>query len=518
MSNEAELYCYFTSHMAQAKCAHVSSQELLNRLVIQRDSDAFSALTQRHGPEVYRWCFYFLRNKTDAEDLFQEVFVALWLKGSNVRDANKLDAWLFRIVRNRALNRLKTRKRTVSFDTIEPVSSKSHEASQVAISHEQLEIVFRELGQLRTEYQEALLLTKVRGLSIQEAAEAMGRPVGTVSTFVNRGLEMLVQRLKRHQIEFSIPILATGFASECQALSNHLLNRTQSSVTVCSACWGGMLKVMPISHTVSLAVKTCSLLGLITLFGVAWWHFSKDHATVPPTFSPVAPLVKVHQLNRQYLIDNAIPRIETEFRKLVSKEGSVRVVELTELPGPRFRVEFELIGMLGLKIKGKYLVSRLRWYYYQPNGGVRAESDYFDEGKWIGININKPIMMHDPWWGKEIFSWSFTPYIKAVQILQELQIEHPPFIHPTVADEVAQDPRWRTIRRIVGTWDLRTLIYINEVKKVIKVEPDGLEDETAGLILEEGEYQLYGYPQKMSLSEDGMTLKGRLWGEWKKTQ
>lgn len=203
MNNETELYRYVTTHLEQSKCARTSSKELIQLVVSHGDTDAFAALTQRHGPEVYRWCQFFLRNKADAEDLFQDVFLTLWVKCSKVRDASKLDGWLFRIVRNKALNRLRSRKHVTMLDTVEPVAALQHDGDPAA-SKEQLEIVMRELGNLRSEYQEALLLTKVQGLTLEAAAKQMGRPLGTVSTFINRGLEELVQRLAiPYRVEFA---------------------------------------------------------------------------------------------------------------------------------------------------------------------------------------------------------------------------------------------------------------------------------------------------------------------------
>lgn len=518
MTSNADLFRFIGTHLEQAKCARASTAELLAYVAKNKDAEAFSVLTQRHGPEVYRWCIFFLRSKSDADDLFQEVFLTLWQKCSKVRDPNKLDGWLFRIVRNKAFNRLRSRKMYAPLKGHESVLACKAEDQKEALNKEKLEIVMRELGQLRSEYQEAILLTKVQGLTLQAAAEKMGCPVGTVSTYINRGLEQLVQRLKRYHIEFSVSALCVAYSEASAEVPASLIRATvayMTSSTVATLLCASLISRMLLSGLLLLGLGV----GVVTLYS----KFNSAEPTSPLPLSPIAVARTVREINRQFIVESAVPRIVEEFKKLVGKDGSVRFLKLTELPGPCFCLEFELNGMLAVKIGGKPVRSKLRWYYYQPNGGVRAESDYLNEGKWTRVNIDKPVRFHEPWTGKEIFSYSFTPYKTATNILREMQIEHPPFIHPAVADEIAMDPKWNTIRRIVGIWYTgeplnRAVIYLDQDKKIAWLGTDGDLDNGVVLILEEGEYQLYGHPQKFTLSEDGCTLKGRLWGEWKKVE
>jgi len=515
MTNDTEWFRLIKAQLAQARCVCSSSVELIDKVVRNSDADAFTVLTQRHGPEVYRWCFFYLRNRADAEDLFQEVFLTFWQRCGKLRDSSKLDGWLFRIVRNKALNRLRSRKSVATLNPDEPLASSSSDVNRDIVGKEHLEIVLRELGQLRDEYQEALLLTKVQGLSLQAAAEQMGRPVGTVSTYINRGLEELVQRLKRFHIEFSVTALSIAYSEASAAVPASLVRATIAYVT--SSRVASLLQATLINRMLLTGLLLLGLgVGVATLYSM---YCSNEPASLLPS-SPVGVVKTLTEINRQFIIESAVPRMLEEFKRLVGKDGSVRFLELKELPGPAFQLEFEIIGMLAIKVRGQPLRSKLQWYYYQPNGGVRALSDYFDEGKWTRIDIEKPIKAHEPWTGKEIFSFSFGPYKKAVEILHEMEIDPPPFIHPKVADEIELDPKWKTIRRIAGIWHPgnpleRAVFYIDQEKKVFWLGTEGV-TESARLILEDGEYQLYGYPEKFTLSEDGQTLKGRLWGEWKR--
>lgn len=515
MASDAELYRYVTTHLAQAKCARASSVELFERVVKSNDSEAFSALTQRHGPEVYRWCMFFLRNQADAEDLFQDVFLTLWTKSSKVRDASKLDAWLFRIVRNKAFNRLRSRKYVTTLDAIEPPASLQSNSCDHAVSKEQLEIVMRELGSLRSEYQEALLLTKVQGLSLQAAAEQMGRPIGTVSTFINRGLEELVQRLKRYQIELSLPALAVVYSEASATVSPELLKQTMTLVLTPTTTL--LLKLAIGSRLFWLGLLTAGLLtGAATIY---YWMRPIEEAVVAPP-SPIVTARNVSNWNRQFFVESAIPRIMDELKKLVAKQGNVRLVSFTETPGPTYHAEFQLLGRANAPPGSFVLSCGIRWHYHEPTGGIRCETDAFCQGAWTHAAIDYPLCFRV---GNTRIDIPLKPFRACEVILRELKSNPPPLIHPGVKAEIENDPKWRTIRRLVGYWhdpnlptDRRHLIYIGPNKEPYWMEPSGVPIGGTILILEGDELQLHSSPGKFLLSEDGKTLKGSGGGEWKK--
>lgn len=516
MTSDAELYRFVTTHLVQAKCSRASSAELMERVVKSRDTEAFSVLTQRHGPEVYRWCLFFLRNKADAEDLFQDVFLTFWLKSSKVRDTSKLDGWLFRVVRNKAFNRLGGKKPVTTLDGIEPVAASRFDVSDHAISKEHIEIVLRELGMLRSEYQEALLLTKVQGLALQATAEQMRRPMGTVSTFINRGLEELTQRLKKYQIHLSLPALAMTYKEASATSSPVIVNKAITTAT--TPVLAAAMKAGLTGRLFKAGILATGLLACGVSF--YYWSFSNPPVVVPS--SPVAVVKNISNWNRQFFVESAIPRITEELKKVFGNEGSVRLISFTETPGPTYHAEFQVLARSNPQPGEPVIKSGVRWHYHEPTGGIRCETDQFCLGEWTHSSIDHPICFRIY---NTRFDIPFKPFRACEIILRELMIDPLPLIHHSVKAEIESDPRWRTIRRLVGYWndpnlpaDRRHLIYINEQKLPFWIEPSGVPVGGTVIIQEGDEFQLQSLPGKFLLSEDGKTLKGSVSGEWKKVE
>ena len=90
--------------------ADEADQTLVQR-VQTGDAEAFAVLFRRYGPRVLRRALYVLGNEAEAEDVTQDVFLALYEKASTFRGDAVLFTWLYRLTVNAALSRLRRRKR-----------------------------------------------------------------------------------------------------------------------------------------------------------------------------------------------------------------------------------------------------------------------------------------------------------------------------------------------------------------------------------------------------------------------
>ncbi|MHC5539531.1 RNA polymerase sigma factor, partial [Singulisphaera rosea] len=75
--------------------AGVPDQELLDRFAEHRDSQAFSALVERHGPMVFGVCRRILGDRHAAEDAFQATFLIMVRKAGTIRVDPSLGRWLY---------------------------------------------------------------------------------------------------------------------------------------------------------------------------------------------------------------------------------------------------------------------------------------------------------------------------------------------------------------------------------------------------------------------------------------
>src|SRR5688572_28691219 len=86
-----------------AGTAAPSDAHLLGAFLRNRDERAFEALVRRHGPLVLGVCRRLLRNKEDAADAFQAVFLLLARKAASIRAVAALGSWLYQVAYRTAL-------------------------------------------------------------------------------------------------------------------------------------------------------------------------------------------------------------------------------------------------------------------------------------------------------------------------------------------------------------------------------------------------------------------------------
>jgi RNA polymerase sigma-70 factor (ECF subfamily) len=147
------------------------------------DSEAFESLVRRYRNEVYALCWYFTRNREDAWDLSQEVFIKAWRALNRFRGESSFKTWLMRIAANHCKDHLKKRRLdTASFDDAlqAPDTESSANPSETAVSNELGAAIDAAVQQLPAKHQMAFVLREYKGMSYQEMAEVMQCNVGTV--------------------------------------------------------------------------------------------------------------------------------------------------------------------------------------------------------------------------------------------------------------------------------------------------------------------------------------------------
>jgi RNA polymerase sigma-70 factor (ECF subfamily) len=147
------------------------------------DQQAFGVLYGRHARLVHSCAGRILRDWAEAEDVAQEVFAQVWAQAARFDPLRGTSlAWLLTIARSRALDRLRRRGcRPEDTGQTLPVASTTPVA-------ELLLAVRTALQGLAPEHRRAIELAYFEGLSQTEIAARLGRPLGTVKTWIRRGL------------------------------------------------------------------------------------------------------------------------------------------------------------------------------------------------------------------------------------------------------------------------------------------------------------------------------------------
>jgi RNA polymerase sigma-70 factor (ECF subfamily) len=169
---------------------------LLNRIAA-RDANAVAEIYDRHSGLLYGLILRILRDRGEAEEVLQEVFVAIWTRAESY-DA-RLGApigWLVRIARNRAIDRLRSRNvRDRAIEAYEvPGTIDSPEIS--AVQRERVRAVTQALNSLPREHRTLIEEAYFRGLTHVELAARFRLPLGTVKTRIRAGMMAMRQHLQ----------------------------------------------------------------------------------------------------------------------------------------------------------------------------------------------------------------------------------------------------------------------------------------------------------------------------------
>lgn len=171
-----------------------SDDDLLHRMAAG-DEDAFTALYRRHQGGIFRFALHMSGRVEVAEEVTQDVFMFL-IRGSRQYDARRgsLAGFLYGVARNLVLRRLE-REGVYAGPPDESNAAEEDMVGEIARVR-RLENMRKALLALPEHYREVLVLCELEELDYARAAEALGCPVGTVRSRLNRARALLASRLR----------------------------------------------------------------------------------------------------------------------------------------------------------------------------------------------------------------------------------------------------------------------------------------------------------------------------------
>ena len=162
--------------------------------------EEFERAALPHLPEIYRTAVGLLGgNRTEAEDLAQDVFLEAWKSFHRFEPGTNIRAWLHKILVHRA-SRFRRR-----LSRLLPFGNKDESPGDLQAEDIRVEIevpdhlsdrqVVQAVANVPSPFREALILAEVRGFSYKEIAEMTGVPIGTVMSRLSRGRKLLREGL-----------------------------------------------------------------------------------------------------------------------------------------------------------------------------------------------------------------------------------------------------------------------------------------------------------------------------------
>ncbi len=167
----------------------------------QGDQEALKEIFDKYHKRVYRIAYGVVRQREEALDIVQEVFIKLFRSIKNFKGRSQFYTYLYRMVMNTAIDHArKAGKQFVSSldeeGSFEPSENAERGPERMLLQKELEGRVKLAMDELPPEQRAALIFRDVEGLSYQEMSEAMGCSIGTVMSRLHYGRRRVQELLK----------------------------------------------------------------------------------------------------------------------------------------------------------------------------------------------------------------------------------------------------------------------------------------------------------------------------------
>jgi len=184
-------------------------EKKLIRQLKRRDERAFRELVRVYQHKVYNLVYRILGDEQEAEDVAQDVFLAVFRAIDQFRGDAKFSTWLYRIATNHARNCIKylARRQTRRHETLDenhegpsqhPLTSHTPSPDRVVMGRELEAIIQAAIGQLEEEHRTLIVLRELENLPYTDISTITGLPVGTVKSRLHRARLQLKKTIDRY--------------------------------------------------------------------------------------------------------------------------------------------------------------------------------------------------------------------------------------------------------------------------------------------------------------------------------
>ena len=161
------------------------------------DEQAFTTFFKNYYEQLYRFAGRFIKDEDAAENIIQDLFVQIWLRGSKIDIEQNVKAYLYTSVKNRCINYLKKSKLTFGLNMNSEAQTESIKSPEEnLIEDEMFTAIHNAIERLPEKCRRIYLMKKYDELSYKEIAEILGISINTVKTQMKRALKSLLKQLE----------------------------------------------------------------------------------------------------------------------------------------------------------------------------------------------------------------------------------------------------------------------------------------------------------------------------------
>lgn len=171
--------------------------------MLNAEENSFENIYDQHYQRVFRTAYQLIKNRDDAKDITQEVFVRFIQSRKTIKNHDRIKSWLHRVAVNCAIDLIKKRSMK-SPNIVESEQSKYQTPEEDYLQEETHYLLIRELDDLPDKQKRALILRFFEGLPISEVAQFTGLTNGSTRVTITRALLKLRKRLFKRRGLFHV--------------------------------------------------------------------------------------------------------------------------------------------------------------------------------------------------------------------------------------------------------------------------------------------------------------------------
>ena len=162
---------------------------------------ASKVLTDRFMPKIFAQAFHRILNEADADDITQEAMLRLWRIAPNWEQGNaKISTWLYKIVNNLCVDRMRQRKTEHLEAVSEPIDNRQNVTDSI-LNKSRANALYSALARLPVRQREAVSMRHLEGISNPEIAEKLELSIRAVESLIARGKRTLSETLQSQKSE-----------------------------------------------------------------------------------------------------------------------------------------------------------------------------------------------------------------------------------------------------------------------------------------------------------------------------
>jgi RNA polymerase sigma-70 factor (ECF subfamily) len=183
-----------------------TSDEALIGRIANGDRLAMQTLFARHHVRVYRFVLRLVRNPTTAEDVISDVFLDVWRQAGRFEGRSSVPTWLLAMARFKALSALRRKPEDeLDEDRADAIEDLSDDPEVSLQKKDKGEVLRACMAELSAEHREVIDLVYYHERSVEDVAQVLGVPEGTVKTRMFYARKRLAEMLTARGVEWGWP-------------------------------------------------------------------------------------------------------------------------------------------------------------------------------------------------------------------------------------------------------------------------------------------------------------------------